>query len=98
MERLDYLLVCMMEECSEIQKLCSKSIRFGLYDFHPERNDSNLNELRQEIIDFHAVLELIEEEAMVTISQIHDRGKIGAKIRKVEKWLKMYPKNTKEKE
>ena len=46
----------MMEEAAEVQKLCSKIIRFGEHDFHPNTpSDPNGQKLFRELSDFEAM-------------------------------------------
>lgn len=44
MNQEEYLLVCLMEESSEIAQAAAKSLRFGLDDTHPNR-PTETNEL-----------------------------------------------------
>ncbi|MBP2966692.1 hypothetical protein J8385_19150 [Acinetobacter baumannii] len=58
-----YLLVCLMEECAEIQQAVAKSIRFGLDDHHPSRKDqTNQEELLEEFYQCVAVVEMLQEK------------------------------------
>jgi ribosome maturation factor RimP len=61
MTKVEYLLVCLMEECSELQKEASKAIRFGI-DNKWNREPSSVDKMQQEFIDVRAVYELVKEE------------------------------------
>lgn len=54
------ILVHLMEECSEVIKVCSKILRFGPYNFHPddEWKTPNHELLRAEIKDVLDVLKV----------------------------------------
>ncbi len=73
MNEREYLLVCVMEECSEIQKAASKALRFNLND--PD-------EIENEFIDLVALFEMLQ---FVTL----DEERIAAKKKKVRKFMKV---------
>ena len=90
MTREEHLLTIAAEECAEIAQRCSKANRFGLEqiqqdaDDKPEENPerlTNLERIRREYEDLAAMMELI---GIVTL----DRGRIDAKQRKVERYLR----------
>ena len=46
------------EECAEVQKLCMKSIRFGIHDCHPNTPGvDNLAKMKEEIADLCGSIE-----------------------------------------
>jgi hypothetical protein len=73
MNEREYLLVCVMEECSEIQKAASKALRFNLND--PDK-------IENEFIDLVALFEMLQ---FVTL----DEERIAAKKKKVRKFMKV---------
>lgn len=85
----NYLLVCLMEECAEIQQAVAKSIRFGLDDHHPDReNQTNQDELLEEFYQCVAVIEMLQEKNILnelSESKI-ERIKINKK-NKVNKYI-----------
>lgn len=70
MNKIDYLLVCLMEEAAEIQQAAAKALRFGLSNHHPERNTTNCIELSKEIGDLNAVVELLNKEHSIDASEM----------------------------
>jgi len=66
LDKIEYLLTCLMEECSEIQKAASKSQRFGLNDSDPfvENSQTNLSILRFELADLQGVCEELQEHGV----------------------------------
>jgi hypothetical protein len=85
--RLNEILVIAQEEAAEVIQEISKCFRFGINTedrsgvLHRER-------LEQEIADFLVMVDLLEEEGVVT-----ENGITAAKLRKVKKlqvWSKIY--------
>ena len=79
MSEREYLLVCVMEECSEIQKEVSKALRFSLY---------KQDKIENEFIDLVALFEMLEEGGALSID-MKDEVRIAAKKKKVRKYMKM---------
>lgn len=67
MTEQEHLLVCLMEECSEVIQACSKALRFGLDDDHQADNPDIVSPrlyLRKELNDLAAVADLFEADWM----------------------------------
>jgi len=62
MNTKEYLLVCLAEEASEIAQAVSKCLRFGENDISPVSNVSNIRQLKQELNDLYAVVELLSTD------------------------------------
>lgn len=55
------LLTMLAEEANEVAIACTKALRHGLLSYHPDRPDqSNLDDLRRELTDLHAVVTMLE--------------------------------------
>jgi hypothetical protein len=87
MDRAEHLLVILMEECAEVQKIASKALRFGLDNRDPEVPDSatNAEEITKQCADLIAVLSMLTDEGLLT--QVTDLIDIETKKEKVEYWL-----------
>lgn len=83
MNRREYLLVCLMEECAEVAQAASKVLRFGLYDEH--LGATNQARLMAEITDLSAVIQMLMENDALPHDCDHDA--FQAKIAKVTKYL-----------
>ncbi len=69
MQKLDkeqQLFVITMEECSELAQMCSKAMR---------KQRTDLQNLKDEIGDVYAMLDLMTEYGIVSWSEIHDRAR-----------------------
>lgn len=84
MNRLQYLLTVLSEECDEIGKLCSKSQRFGLNSLNPETGKVNNIEIHKEMNDVLAVLRLLNTEFNLGFEV--DENLINAKIEKMQRF------------
>ena len=74
------LLVITMEECGELIQACSKALRRGeLY----EHSDSE-TELKKEVGDVYAMIELLVEWDVLSWTEIENRRDI--KRRKLSRW------------
>lgn len=80
MNKIGYLLVCLMEEAAEIQQAAANALMFGLANHHPERNTTNCIELSKEIGDLNAVVEMLNAEHAIDTSEM-----LRSALRKAEK-------------
>jgi hypothetical protein len=54
-------IVHLAEECAEVVQACTKVMRFGLYEYHPETQVSNHTKLIEELADLKSAIALVEE-------------------------------------
>ena len=74
-----HLLVCLAEECAEIQKEVMKILRFGMIkkDDKPhvtlkgKEVPPNHESLKREIVDMFAVLEMLEESGTLDFDKLN---------------------------
>lgn len=85
MNKVDYLLVCLMEECAEVQHACAKALRFGLDDHHPSKGMSNVEDLMKELDDVYAIVALLQDEGIELDGSL---GRIIEKKAKVSAYMK----------
>ena len=65
MTKTRYLLLCLTEECAEVQKEAMKCLRFGL-DSSAEGNPTNLEKLAMEMIDLLATIQMVVKSTQQT--------------------------------
>lgn len=95
MNRTEHLLVCLMEEASEVQKACAKALRFGLDDTYRADNEMELpkwdmtprEEIQHELNDMRGVVALLRHEKVLPELSPQDDVEESAKIAKVEKMM-----------
>ena len=63
MNKVEYLLTCLIEECAEIQKAATKALRFGLNDQYKDTTPAQ--DISRECCDLIAVIEMLEEEGII---------------------------------
>lgn len=87
MNRKEQLLIILAEECSEVIKDVTKSLRFGLDDINPSdnHNKTNRENISNELCDLIAVAKMLLNEGY--IDDYLDDVKIEKKQNKVEKYL-----------
>ena len=60
------LFVITMEECGELAQVCSKALR---------KRTTDLQNLKDEIGDVYAMIDLMTEKGIFSWSEIHDRAR-----------------------
>lgn len=71
---LEFLLLKLQEESAEVIQAVSKIRRFGPHSHHPDRQETNLQELLGELEDWLATLAAIEGTQFLTLE--HSRENI----------------------
>jgi len=90
MNKQNYILEVLAEECAEIQHIMSKIIRFGIHSYHPDTKVTNGAQLFLEVADMMATVDMLREEnpafnAMFVELDNHKE----AKIKKVEYFMQL---------
>lgn len=86
MNIIQFLLLKLAEEGKEVGQMCDKSMQFGLLERNPELLQNNKERLIDEINDFYAQVEMLNEYANLGFKP--DPEKIAAKKRKVVNFLR----------
>ena len=89
MKKAEHLLICLTEECAELQQAISKALRFGLDDGNPNGTTTNAQDIIRECLDVTALIELItDDEAIVESPSTEEAFKaIKEKKEKVKKYM-----------
>ena len=89
------LLTVVMEECAEIQKACSKSIRFGLRSHHPNRPDqSNGDEIVKEFYELSGIIEKLQSDGeLPRYNQKYVSFIKSDKLKRMNQWAKKIKNN-----
>lgn len=62
MNRTEYLLSCLGEECAETAQEVGKCLRFALHHQFLKNGPTNLERLAGEMMDIYAILSLLKQE------------------------------------
>lgn len=93
MNKKEYLLTLLIEECAEVQKLCTKAQRFGLEDTEPTDHISNAENIVHELCDIAASVSLLVQDGHLTFPEL---GKVNemieAKKVRTQQWMQ-YSRN-----
>ena len=76
---LEYLLLKTQEEAAEVIQAVSKIRRFGPDNHHPERKQTNRQELIGEIEDFLALIAALEYQQFIDLTNSADSIKLKLK-------------------
>lgn len=94
--RIDNLFIVAMEECAEVAQACSKTMRFGVDSYHPDKGENELH-VDEVMIEYYQLQSMIEELQKECILPVYDEERIKAikedKLNKVEKYYELYTKN-----
>jgi len=83
----DYLLVCLSEECAEVQKEVSKALRFGLDDTNPATKIKNRNSIVNELNDIFAIVDLLVDNGTLMFNEQKSIEQVQQKKIKLNKWM-----------
>lgn len=87
MNETEKLLNVAMEESAEVIQACSKSIRFGLGNHHPNRNNTNADEILIEFYQLEAIIEKLQRaEKLPKYSEEYIKNIKKNKLAKMKKY------------
>ncbi|MBU4427646.1 MAG: hypothetical protein L6406_04850 [Desulfobacterales bacterium] len=87
MNTTEHLLTCLAEECAELQQAISKALRFGLQDRYPGASTTNAQDIAKESIDVLAVIDLLQEQGIITQPR-ETKAMYDAKRKRVNEYMK----------
>lgn len=88
LNKIDYLLNVLSEECDEVGQRCCKAIRFGHDEVQPEQSLNNTERLVGELNDLLAVVEMLKEEGL-KLKNLGSRTAIKRKKERVNKFMEL---------
>lgn len=81
-----YLLICLNEECAEVQHRISKALRFGFEEIEPGQNLTNSQRISGELTDLLTVASMLKD-AGFPLTPFDQEAK-DLKTAKVKKYMK----------
>lgn len=85
MNRADYLLSHLAQECCEVAILCTKAQHFGLDGLQLEQALTNAERIAEELCDLYAIVEELERMGAIPIfDERNEQARVNAKIRKAK--------------
>jgi len=85
LNRKEYLLTKLIEECVEVAKEASKALTFGLDDKHKDHK-SNIEKINDEWNDLMAIRRMLMGEGVRIFDNIGLQDKKMCKVEKYMKW------------
>lgn len=64
MEETNYLLICLAEECAEVQHRIAKALRFGLDEIEPGQDYTNAERIEIETNDLYTVIGMLNSSGL----------------------------------
>ena len=88
MNREEYLLTCLAEECAEVAQRVSKALRFGLNEVQPGQPFTNAERIADELTDLIAVAHILHQEGAFA-GYLPDLGGAAQrdKLAKIERFM-----------
>ena len=91
LNKLEYILVQIQEECAEVSQRAAKAVRFGVYEKQPGQEKTNLERLEEEAIDLLTMLSMLDDELKHSMLTFNDDTKfllaVNTKKEKVLKYM-----------
>lgn len=91
MTKNEHLMTVAMEECAEIQQAISKSLRFGLNNYHPNNPSiRNGDQIVTEFAQLWGVMTMLVEAGVLPYFSASSLGEVAqAKREKVAKYMEL---------
>lgn len=87
MTSTEHLLVCLSEECAEVQQAIAKALRFGLPNSGHEGTETNLERLNCEVNDLCAVINMLDCSGV--LRKVHRESHMERKQAKVIHYMNL---------
>jgi len=88
MNKQDYLLTCLAEECGEVTQRVTKALRFGIDEVQKGQELTNAERLTNELTDIATLIEMLREECGLWLP-VYTTSKILAKKERVKEYMKL---------
>lgn len=82
----ELLLIKLMEECAEVQQICSKTLRFGTEESYNCESGTNIARLEDELLDVFACIYSLSILGTIKLPQYNDPG-MQSKLERIHKYM-----------
>ena len=86
MNRSEYLLECLSEECNEVGQRVSKALRFSLREVQPHQPLNNAERIVEELGDLYSVVAILISEGILPHFSIPQET-VDTKRAKIERFM-----------
>lgn len=87
MNKEKYLLVKIQEECAEVSQRAAKAIRFGLNETQNGQDKTNLERLKDELLDLMTAVVFFTNETQIELISVDFENKINDRIERIKKYM-----------
>ncbi len=67
LNRTEYLLVKLAEECGEVAQRATKALTFGVHEIQKDQPHTNSERIMQEMVDLAAVVGMLQDEGVLPV-------------------------------
>ena len=86
MNRTEYMLTCLAEECFEVGQRVMKALRFGLNEVQAGQPLHNADRILEELHDLFAVAAILQAEGVIG-PFVPPAGTVSRKLEKIERFM-----------
>lgn len=86
MNRKEYLLECLSEECNEVGQRVSKALRFGLTEVQDGQELTNAERIIEEMRDLICVYQILFNEGFLPAGNVTAKD-VDNKLARIEKFM-----------
>ncbi len=92
LNRTEYLLVKLAEECAEVAQRATKALTFGIHEIQKDQPHTNSERIMQEMADMAAVVGMLQDEGTLPTDVFKFREMVEAKKLKLA-WYMEYSRS-----
>jgi len=87
MNRGQWLLLKLAEECAEVTQRVTKALTFGITEVQDGQDRNNSQRIVEELMDLHVILDKLSTEGYIDLENIDNlKQRIDQRSKKVERW------------
>lgn len=87
LDKKEYLLVKLAEECNEVAQRVTKALTFGLWEIQEGQDKNNQERIQEELNDLLGVIHICKNEGILD-REFESDDAMYRKEQKIHKWMK----------